>query len=92
MNAVVTIHRRSPRLKTWRAGEDTDWERVSNDSTRQGCTMIDGLADAGGMRRNGRLYQVDGMFRSRVVWDVMASVVGVQVFQLPVARHRCRLA
>ncbi len=44
-----------------------DWERVSNDLDAQGCAMIDRLLTPEECDAMAGLYQVDGMFRSRVV-------------------------
>jgi uncharacterized protein len=44
-----------------------DWERVSNDLDAQGCAMIDRLLTPEECDAMAGLYQMDGMFRSRVV-------------------------
>ena len=44
-----------------------DWERVSNDLDAQGCAIIDGLLTPEECDAMAGLYQVDGIFRSRVV-------------------------
>ena len=44
-----------------------DWERVSNDLDAQGCAMIDRLLTPEECDAMAGLYQVDDMFRSRVV-------------------------
>jgi len=44
-----------------------DWERVSNDLDAQGCAMIAGLLTSEECEAMAGLYQMDGIFRSRVV-------------------------
>ena len=44
-----------------------DWERVSTDLDAQGCAIIDGLLTPEECDAMAGLYQVDGIFRSRVV-------------------------
>jgi len=68
MNAVVShppeidpAKDMSGRVKT------LDWERVSTDLDAQGCAIIDGLLTSEECDAMAGLYQVDGIFRSRVV-------------------------
>jgi uncharacterized protein len=44
-----------------------DWERVSNDLDAQGCAIIEGLLTPEVCAAIAGLYQMDNIFRSRVV-------------------------
>ena len=68
MNAVINVPSEIAVRKDM-SGRVTarDWRRLSNDLDAQGCAVIDGLLTQEECDAMSGLYQVDEMFRSRVV-------------------------